>query len=633
MKNHLKTFAFIGIIAVCFAGLASCNSDDVKGNLYTFTEKMMGQYFETGDTTLTEFNKLLDLTKTKNLLNTYGYYTTFAPTNEAMRTFYKEKGKKSLEEFPADSLKQIVYDHIINGAVIMYAHFPNGDFLSLPSMSKHQISSMTTDSGKTYINKSLLIQKDIVVHNGVIHKLNKVLDPVRKGIVELISLDTDFSLFYSALEATGLADSLMKNVDESYSISAAFAKELEDAINTTITSERHAPTSREYGYTILMESNQTMAENNIHNLSELKEYAAGIYDQMYPEDKNITSPIDRRNSLNRFIAYHLMDKELTYSKFISNYDTNHQSKIVDLYEYIETMCPNTLLEVKIDRTTGETNIFNYNKDTNKAIRIVKGTKYNIVAENGVYHQIDNMLAYTPDVDANLSSKRLRFDFSSIFPELTNNNMRGRPSDNASALYRNALPKGYLERLQCTDQTVVCYSNAHDKLMNYEGDEVFLVVQSGKLYDFTVKLPPIPAGTYEIRFGYQSNGRRGVAQFYIDGIPTGVPVNLNTVGTDPSIGYVKPGNDADDLLGFLNDKMMRNRGYMKGPNSFKAINESWYAGSSARYNGSNLRKILNTYTFDKAEHHYLTVRGLSGGQFQIDFIEFVPTSAIESEDIN
>ena len=42
MKNHLKTFAFIGIIATCFAGLASCDSDDIKGNLYTFTEKMMG---------------------------------------------------------------------------------------------------------------------------------------------------------------------------------------------------------------------------------------------------------------------------------------------------------------------------------------------------------------------------------------------------------------------------------------------------------------------------------------------------------------------------------------------------------------------------------------------------------------
>jgi hypothetical protein len=170
-------------------------------------------------------------------------------------------------------------------------------------------------------------------------------------------------------------------------------------------------------------------------------------------------------------------------------------------------------------------------------------------------------------------------------------------------------------------------------MNYEGDEVFLVVQNGKLYDFTVTTPPIPAGTYEVRFGYQSNGRRGVAQFYVDGEPCGVPVNLNTLGTDPMIGYVLPGSDVSDVPGFENDKMMRNRGYMKGPNSFKAVVESWYSGQSARYNSSNLRKILGTYRFLTSKNHQLMVKGLSGGQFQIDFIEFVPTSLLESEDIN
>ena len=30
---------------------------------------------------------------------------------------------------------------------------------------------------------------------------------------------------------------------------------------------------------------------------------------------------------------------------------------------------------------------------------------------------------------------------------------------------------------------------------------------------------------------------------------------------------------------------------------------------------------------------LMVKGLSGGQFQIDFIEFVPTLALEEEDVN
>lgn len=619
------------ILLFILMNLTSCNSDDVGDNLYTFKDKMMGQFIES-DTTLSEFNKIIEKTKIKGLLNSYGEYTCFVPSNEALRAFYTLKGKKSFNDFPDDSLKLIAYDHLINGAIVNYVKFNDGRIFQ-STMSDRYLAISFNDSGQIFVNKtSMIIQKDIIVHNGVIHKINKVLDPVRSGIAEVISKDSTFSLFYNGLVATGLVDSLLRTVDKNYSISASLAKELEDAVNTTVSSERHAPLTRKYGYTLLMESNETMKKNGITDLESMKQFAASVYNVVYPTDAGITDITNRSNSLNRFIAYHIINKELGKNKFILDYDTQHMSRIIDLYEYIEPMCPNTLIEVKIQRSSGDVNLFNYNPELKSAIRLVESNVENN-AINGVYHEIDDMLIYSSSVDAMLSTKRLRFDFASLFPELTNNKMRGRPSDNNNLLYRNALPKGYLERLECTEQTVVCYSNSHDKLMNYMGDEVFLVVQNGKLYDFTVTTPPIPAGTYEIRFGYQSNGRRGVAQFYFDGEPTGVPVNLNTGGTDVSIGYIKPGEDADDQLGFENDKMMRNRGYMKGPNSYKAVNESWYSGSSARYNASNLRKILTTKTFAKAGSHKLMVKGLSGGQFQIDFIEFVPTSVLESEDIN
>ncbi len=607
----------------------SCDSDEVGENLYTFTGKMMGQYLAS-DTVYSEFLKLTQLTKVDGLLNSYGLYTCFVPTNSALREFYAQKGKKKLEEFTPDSLKQMVYDHLINGHIFMHNEFPRNGSLPNITMSDRYVMVTVSDDG-TFINKnSQVLEKDIVVHNGVLHKINKVLDPVRSGIVELISKNPDFSLFYEALVATGLADSLLKTVDKEYFISQATATDLENAVQTTVSSERYAPRTRKFGYTVFMESNLTLAKYNINNLSTLKEYAASVYDQIYPQDANVNEITDRRNSLNRFIAYHLINKQLIKSRLITDYDTNHQWKTIDMYEFIETMCPNSLIEVKIKRSSGQTNLINTLSETGEYISLTANTDN--LAVNGVYHEIDKPLVYSADVEAELSSKRLRFDMASMFPELTNNNMRGRPSDNSNNLYRNALPPKYLDRFECTEQTVLCYSNAHDKLMNYMGDEFFIVVQGGKLYDFVITTPPIPAETYEVRFGYQSNGRRGVAQFYVDGVPCGVPVNLNTLGTDIGIGYVLPGNDPDDTQGFLNDKMMRNLGYMKGPHSFKAINESWYAGQSARYNSSNLRKILGTYRFTEPGHHKLMVKGLSGGQFQIDFIEFVPTSLIESEDI-
>lgn len=583
------------------------------------------------DTTLSEFGKLIEKTNVKGLLNSYGSYTCFVPTNNAMRSFYQSKGKKSLNDFTSDSLKIIAYDHIIIGHTVMYSNFKIGRLSEL-TMSNRYISIGFDENFQAFVNKTSMIEtKDIKVHNGVIHKIDRVLDPVRTGIAEVISQDSTFSLFYSALLATGLVDSLLRTIDEEYSISASTKKELEDAVNTTITSERHAPISRRYGYTLFMESNTTFNKFGITDFESLKKYASEIYDEMYPQDATNTDLTHRNNSLNRFVAYHIVNKELSYSKLIRDYDTQHQSKVVDLYEYLEPMCPNTLIQIKLDRSSDEANLINTNSITKKSIRISL-SNYDNDAINGVYHEIDGILAFDKDIENELSTKRLRFNGASLFSELTNNNMRGRPSDNTIP-YRNAIPKGYLQRFEGTEQSVFCYSSPYDKYMNYMGDEIFLTVQSGRLYDFVITTPPIPSGTYEIRFGYQSNGRRGVAQFYVNGIPTGVPVNLNTLGTHPEIGYVLPGNDLSDPMGYENDKMMRNRGYMKGPNSFRGVNESWYSGSSARFNSSNLRKILGTYSFSKASNHKISVKGLSGGQFQIDFIEFVPTSILDREDVN
>lgn len=634
MKHHYSYLVFSIVSLLLLTTTTACDSDDLEGeSLYTFQSKLVGQYLQE-DSTLSEFRKLTEKTKLMGLLNSYGEYTCFAPDNNAMRAFYKRKGKKSLEEFTDDSLKVIAYDHLIDGFAISYIEFVNGRLFNM-SMSDRFFTISFTDDGRTYINKtSLITAKDIIVHNGVIHKIDQVLDPVREGIVEVISKDSAFSLFYEALTVTGMADSLLLTIDETYEITNARAKELEDALITTVTSERVAPRTRKYGYTILMASDETYGKNGIRNLADLKQFAAQVYDQMYPADASVTDPADRRNSLNRFVSYHLINKEISYTKFISDYDSEHMSRQVDMFEYIEPMFANSLIEVMLQRSSGETNIFNRDPQTGKAIRIVK-TNYDRDASNGVFHEIDGILVYSTEVEAMLSNKRLRFEVASFFPEITNNNMRGRKSDPAgTSLYRNALPYNYLDRfITGSEQTVLCYSSAHDHLMNFQGDEFFLTVPKGKLYDFVMITPPVPAGTYEVRFGYQANGRRGVAQFYVNGIPAGVPVNLNNTGSNVDIGYETPGSNSSDPLGFENDKMMRNRGYMKGPGSFKSVSGAWYSGSSARHNGSNLRKILGIYHFPEASNHQIMVKGLSSGQFQMDFVEFVPTSALEFEDVN
>jgi len=634
MKKYISKFAFhkhfkIGFVLMlgALSIFSSCNSDDIGGNLYTFTDQMLGQYLENNPAEFSEFTELLDTTGVIGLLNSYGNYTCFAPNNEAMKRFYLSKGKNTLKDFSMDSLKIIAYDHIINGTAVMYSKFPNGRLSEL-SMSDRYISISFPNTGLALVNKtSQILRKDITVHNGVIHNISEVLNPTRAGIVEAIAADSIFTLFYKALIATGLGDSLLLEKDDTYD-PARYA----DLVTTTLDMNQwlynEIPPSRKYGYTLLMESDLTLNANGITDLASMKGYAAEVYDQVYPEDAGITDITNRSNSLNRFVAYHIINKQLSYSKFIDAYDTDHMIKNRDMYEYIETMCPNTLIEIKKERTSGRTNLFNYSTETTKVVQIV--APYDKDATNGVFHEIDGMLVYSRAVDAELSSKRLRFDAASFFPELTNNNMRGRGVTSPNLQFR--LPRGYIDRITSSEQTVVSYLTPYDKYQNYQGDEIFLGATSGKLYDFTIITPPIPAGTYEVRFGYLTNGKRGVAQLYFDNVPAGVPLNLNTYSTDVSIGYEAPHTITADYEGYENDKMMRNRGVMKAPACYKVPVPGWTSGENARYSNAALRRILGTYTFKSAGNHLLSVKGLSGGEFMFDYLEFIPTSAIENEDI-
>ena len=86
-----------------------------------------------------------------------------------------------------------------------------------------------------------------------------------------------------------------------------------------------------------------------------------------------------------------------------------------------------------------------------------------------------------------------------------------------------------------------------------------------LFDFAYRLPPLPAGTYEIRMGYSASSLRHVVQVYLDNEVTGLPIDLRLLADNPKIGYIADDKTTDN--GVTNDKDMKNRGYLKGPTTF------------------------------------------------------------------
>ena len=627
LKSKIKIYArriVFALIVTILTSLYACKDDDVGDNFFTFTDEMMGEYLQARPETYSEFTKMLDTTEVLGLLNAYGKYTCFAPNNAAVRKYYQERGKQSMADFPLDTLRKIVYNHLIKGFIVSTEGFKEGR-LNQKSMNDRyiSISYASFNSGDLTVkvnSTSPIIHTDLEVHNGVIHEIGEVLSPSELTLVEALAADPEFKIFFSALAATGLDEELKAIEDKSFDPNDYPIEETDPHIKT--------PKSRKYGFTALVESDSTYAKYGIYDLDDLKDYAKQVYDVSYPEDAGITDITNRKNSLNRFIAYHLVNKQISYTRFIIDYDnTGHSIKTYDMYEYIEMMCPQSLLEVRTNRATSETNLINMTDSPDKAIRIVEDN-YDNDAINGVYHEIDKILVYDNTIISDIASKRLRMDAATFFPEFTNNNIRGEVNSTQYTSELWKFPPGYIDRVTMGKGTEFGYFNADDRFMDFQGDEVYL---SG-LYEFEITTPVIPAGTYEVRFGWKVETKRGVAQLYWDGIPCGIPLDLRIFATDPRIGYQTPGENSSDPEGFENDKMMRNRGYMKGPCSFQAANNTWFTGN-ARVNDGYLRRILGIYTFDEPGTHLFSVKAALSGEFMFDFLEFVPVEVLEYEGID
>lgn len=213
-----NVFKLLLLLVVSSVMLHSCYDSDKIDDPRTQVIRTMGEYLEDSAYIYSEFDRLLDTTKVMGLLKAAGSYTCFAPTNKAMREFYLQKGKKGLSDFQMDSLKQMAYDHIISGASLLYSDFVNGrlPYLSMSDRYIH-ITFTNNTGGFAAINKtSNIIDPNILVYNGVLFKIDKVLDPTRDGIIDAIAKDSTFSIFYEALDKTGLVDSLLKIKDPTY---------------------------------------------------------------------------------------------------------------------------------------------------------------------------------------------------------------------------------------------------------------------------------------------------------------------------------------------------------------------------------------------------------------------------------
>ena len=690
MLRKVRTLVLASIAAVSAMTFIACDDEIDQSSRYTFKGELISTYLENNPEQFSNFTAILRQAKIgKNVetsgsvlktLSTYGSYTCFAPTNEAVEAYLQEQYEKSqqgertgidspyIEDLSDSMALEIAKNHIIERGY-KTTNINEGAF-PMNTMNRRftTVEFIPNEQGRVYPvlnNSARIIEQDLEKENGYVQVVDAVLNPSNKLLHELIGYQEGFSLFNEAIMATKLDTLLAKyHLDPNYDGNID-AKDLGYELDSETGSACPYPKELKQRYTVLIEPNELFHSKGINNLDDLVAFAEKWYGTAAKGD--YTNP---ENALYKFIAYHIIDRQLLYSSstgpggfIMENYENeNYNSKVnlnqnFDSYEYYETMLPYTMIKVTKPYTNDQLKkeiVINYaqdggtriiNSEMQEHINVIverSGTtkkKYPSLADfdqnalNGIIHTIDRIIVYNEDeIAGNIFNERIRIDLSAVFPELTNNGVRWDLS--SSSCLVTFLPAGYCKGFEVLNENCeVYYYRPHatgvDSWANYQGDE-FIV--EGK-YDFRYRLPHVPEGVYEIRFGYPRGYYRGVCQFYVDGKIAGIPVDLRRKvepKADEAVGWVSYDGLSDDEIK-QQDQAMRNRGFMKGPASIVLDADT---EKTMRDSEQSIRKIVGTYRLKEGDH-WMRFKDVSDGgtgkntQFDQDYIELVPTGVINN----
>ena len=471
-----------------------------------------------------------------------------------------------------------------------------------------------------------------------------------ESLRKLIRANTDCSIFYQALQTTGLADSLIAFVDNDYPIvDYEWTKQAmydnysgihyyETAFETGNLADRIViPDVRCFKYTVFLVTDSILSKYNdfycsggIHNLDELREYAFKVY----PEGKELPDT-SRVSSLNKLISYHILPSWISYDQLNTSQLELRKHHLFltqfDMEDFYETMLPHSIMRVSTPYETNEKplGIYINRKGSNNTTLVAEGVRVaeignecflpsNLtnVCPNGGYHYVNKILVYDEATRAVSLECRMRIMASTLSPDFINSGARGRLNGetgitNIDKMSYTFLP-GFCKNVHWSEGSKL-YVRYRDKSFgDYNGDEISITGD----FDIAFKLPPVPIdGLYEIRVSNNSlanSGRcdRSIVQYYLHQYnptddsndywdkwkwnPLGVPVNLRLAGDDVSIGMIPDDDDEYDGMPEnereeairLNDSILHARGYLKAPDS--------YSSSSTDYSGYTLRRDKNCY---------------------------------------
>lgn len=630
-------------------GLLSACSDDVTGdvNYYTATKRTAAQLLSDSPERYSQFQSILTKARSNyySLLSTYGKFTVFAPDNDAVNKYLSLKGYKTIDEIPQDVCDTIARTHIVNKGSYFTTDIMAG---SLPEMNMDdRFLVITCDSDVEnnnqlllYVNKlSRITEKDDSVTNGVVHTIDRVLTPSNEFLPDLMETDSTISIFVDALKLTHMNDSLTKFIDPTYSCSqdsvrgGSYLPRIQYGGRLN---DQRFPEKRYFKYTAFVERNEVFHRYGIYNVTQLNEWAKKKYNSTFPEDagKYDTLFTDRRNPLNRFVSYHLMDRLGTHSQWAP---TGHiltdccKTNIADAEDFWQTMLDREGM-IRFSRHKATEQLYANRKGKDgvlykgvKVLDALESGNHEQNALNGIYHYLDDILVYDNNTRDALNC-RMRIDATTLSADFMNQDCRGHYGGREDEIY--CLKNNFIKGWNVKKADVIAVHCDTPTWSSYLGNAMCIKGQ----YDIEITLPQPPEGTYEVRLAYVAGEERGVVQVYFNNEPCDIPVDLRKGSWDPDV--MGDWSDADKTEEEVraNDKAMHNRGYMRGMDSYGK--PGWPDQQSFRTEArEHVRRVLTTQYFKSGETYKLRFRQVAEGdrEWSFDYIELCPKDVYGSPD--
>lgn len=637
-------------MALC---LSSCSDEPDAENFYTYKGQMMSEYL-LQNPQFSQYAAIVERAGLMKLLSAYGTYTCFAPTNTAVEEYLRSRGLTNIDQLSDADCDTIARTHLVNN---MFSTAEMGDgVLATANMNRRYLEIShgldEQENAVVFLNEDAHIiyeLQDDSVDNGIMQPVNQVLESSNRMIVDLMKLNPNISLFVEALTKTGMADSLFLYKDKDWDPSPYPRWYYSSDINSESAT---VPEEMLYGFTVFAEPDSVYREKyGITTLQQLYDKACEIYDAVYPEDVgqpwyDIDHITDRRNPLNRFVSYHILGCNVISKEKLTPYNVLNSNGLVDIgiettqnnpEDWYETLLSHTIMNVQkltvgkfVGQGTRNAHYLNRRFDTqfrHEGQRVDKVTGYKSAAMNGIYFYVNDIVAFDTKTRDEVQNRRIRMDFSTLFPEMITNGIRlnGDPTkghDEAERYGKNYyFPQGYLKGVKVNGYLL--YRRPHNHYRCFQGDELNLQGD----YDVTFRLPPVPSeGEYQIRLGYAPSSTRGIGQVYFDEKPQGIPIDMTKSLNDLGVPLASNYNLLTRDEKVAERKTLKNLDYYRGPMGAYMLQSGSH--SFLGLHPQSVRRIVCTVHISPDEDHYLRFRNVSNNgssELMLDFIEIVPRS--------